>query len=132
MAGLGHSEAVTDGVRIQVKSRYLRERSNPTVRQFMFTYDITIRNESPAPVKLLTRHWVIRDATGAEQKVEGVGVIGETPVIEPGATHRYSSFCPLRTEFGSMEGSYGMVRSSGETFRAKIATFSLFVPSAVS
>ncbi len=132
MVGIGQSEAVTDGVRIRVQSRYLRERSNPQARQFMFTYAITIQNEGEAPVKLLTRHWTIKDATGAVQTVEGVGVIGETPVIEPGGTHEYSSFCPLRTEFGSMEGTYGMVKASGEAFRARIGTFSLFVPSAVA
>lgn len=132
MASLGQSETVTDGVRVRVKSRYLRERSNPVVRQFMFSYDISIENEGAVPVKLLTRHWVITDGTGAVQKVEGVGVVGETPIIEPGAAHTYSSFCPLRTEFGTMEGSYGMVRGSGETFRARIGTFSLVVPTAVA
>jgi ApaG protein len=127
----GFSEAVTEGVRISVQSRYLPERSNPMRRQFLFTYEVTITNEGDTPVRLLTRHWVITHADGEKDEVEGVGVIGETPVIEPGKAHTYSSFCPLHTEFGTMHGSYGMVRPSGDTFRAEVAPFQLVLPTAV-
>mgnify|MGYP001612467320 CR=1 FL=1 len=128
----GRSEALTDGVRIVVESRYIPERSSVISRQFLFGYTVTIRNETGEAVKLLTRHWTITDAAGGVQRVEWVGVIGETPVIGPGGSHTYSSFCPLRTEFGTMEGSYGMIRPSGETFRADVAPFRLVLPSAVN
>lgn len=132
IAGTGTSEALTEDVRVSVQSRYLPERSNPLVREYLFTYRVTIRNEGPEPVRLLTRHWLIRDAHGEPEEVEGVGVVGETPIIAPGEAHVYASFCPLRTEFGTMEGSYGMVRPNGQTFRAEIASFSLCMPTAVN
>ena len=129
---IGRSEAVTEGVRVTVESRFLPERSSVMTRQFLFGYTVTIHNETEAPVKLLTRHWVITDSAGEVQHVEGVGVVGETPIIGAGGAHTYGSFCPLRTEFGTMEGSYGMIRPNGETFRAVIAPFRLVVPTAVN
>lgn len=101
-------------------------------REFLFTYRVTIANEGDEAVRLLTRRWVITDALGHSEEVEGVGVVGETPVIAPGEEHTYDSYCPLRTEFGTMGGSYGMVRPDGETFRATIADFRLAVPSAIN
>jgi len=131
----GRSEAITEDVVVRVEARYVPEQSTPSHRQFLFSYTVTIVNRSRTAVKLLTRHWIIKDAVGDTQRVEGVGVVGETPTIAPGKSHSYSSFCPLRTEFGTMEGSYGMIRvTSGdtETFRAQIAPFSLRVPTAVN
>jgi ApaG protein len=128
----GRSEAVTEGVRVTVECRYLPERSSALTRQFLFGYTVTIKNETREPVKLLTRHWIITDAAGEVQQVEGVGVVGETPVIGVGGSHTYGSFCPLRTEFGTMAGSYGMIRPSGATFRAEVALFRLVLPSAVN
>ena len=128
----GTSEALTDGIRVTVQSRYLPQRSNPLRRQFLFTYQVTIANEGSEPVRLVTRHWIIKDAFGEQDEVEGVGVVGERPLINPGDSHTYSSFCPLKTEFGTMEGSYGMVRPGGATFRAEVARFVLRVPTAVN
>lgn len=128
----GKSEALTDQVRVTVTSRFLPERSNPLTAEYLFTYEVTITNEGTEPVRLLTRHWVITDARGESEEVEGVGVVGETPIIAPAEAHVYTSFCPLRTEFGTMHGSYGMVRPNGQTFRAEIAPFSLVLPHAVN
>lgn len=126
------SEAVTDGVRVRVAARYVPERSSPIARQYLFAYEVTVRNEGEEAVRLLTRHWIITDANNKVEEVEGVGVVGETPIIHPGEAFTYTSFCPLRTEFGTMHGSYGMVRQSGKTFDARIATFALSIPNAVN
>lgn len=128
----GCSEAVTRAIRISVNSTYLQGRSAPMARTYVFAYEVTIRNEGTESVRLMTRHWVIRDAHGVEDEVEGVGVIGETPVIRPGSCHTYSSYCPLKTVFGTMRGSYGMVTRSGENFRATVAPFTLVIPTAVN
>jgi ApaG protein len=128
----GSSEALTEGVRVTVKSEYLPQRSNPLRRQFLFMYEVTIANEGNEPVRLVTRQWTINHAFGEKDEVEGVGVVGSRPVIPPGESHTYQSFCPLKTEFGTMEGSYGMVRPGGGTFRAEVARFVLTVPSAVN
>ncbi len=100
--------------------------------EFLFAYEVTIGNEGDRPVRLLTRHWIIRDALGTVEEVEGVGVLGESPTIGPGEAHVYTSYCPLKTEFGTMEGSYGMVRADNTTFRATVAPFSLARPCAIN
>ena len=126
------SEAVTDNIRVQVHQRYLPEHSNPISSRWLFGYQVAISNESNEPVRLVTRHWIITDANGDVEEVEGIGVIGETPIIEPGETYRYSSFCPLKTPFGSMQGSYGMVRPDGESFHADINAFNLVTPDSIN
>ena len=114
-----------------MSARYLEGRSDPLRRRFLFSYRVVIANEGPIPVQLLTRRWSIRNAHGRLQVVEGVGVIGDTPVIAPGTEHTYESYCPLDTEFGSMSGSYGMAAEDGHQFDAEIGLFSLYVPTSV-
>lgn len=122
------SEAVTRGVRVKVESEYAPERSQPLKNQWFFLYTITIVNEGAEPVQLLTRHWVITDATGHVEEVRGPGVVGKQPVLRPGESFEYTSGCPLSTPFGVMEGTYQMVTDSGEQFDAKIAPFTLSEP----
>jgi ApaG protein len=126
------SVATTRGIRVEVVSAYLPERSSPRQRQFLFTYHVTIANEGEEGAQLLRRRWVITDANGVVQTVDDDGVVGEQPVIEPGRRFEYTSFCPLTTSFGTMHGHYLMVRPGGETFEAEIAPFMLAVPSAVN
>jgi ApaG protein len=126
------SVATTRGIRVEVVSAYLSERSSPRQRQFLFAYHVTIANEGEEVAQLLSRRWVITDANGVVQRVEDDGVVGEQPVIEPGKRFEYTSFCPLTTAFGTMHGHYVMVRPDGETFEAEIAPFMLAVPSAVN
>lgn len=125
------SDTVTRGVRIQVVPRYHPERSDPARRYWFFSYTIRIRNEGDQQVQLLSRHWIITDATGREQEVRGPGVVGETPVLEPGDSFTYTSFCPLDTSLGSMHGSFRMQRDDGEEFDAKIDPFVLEDPATV-
>ena len=124
------SEALTQGVRVSVASEYAPERSRPGV-QWVFYYTVTIRNEGAEAVQLLTRHWVITDATGRVEEVRGEGVVGEQPVIEPGDAYAYTSGCPLPTPYGSMEGSYRLVTASGASFDARIGRFELREPGAI-
>ena len=126
------SEALTNDVRVFVVSRYAAEHSDPRKLRYVFAYRVAVTNERDEPIRLLTRHWTIKDARGEVQEVEGVGVIGKTPVIAPGETHTYESFCPLSTEFGTMEGFYGMVNRQGRPFQARVAPFQLLRPLAVN
>jgi len=123
------SEAVTEGIRVEVRARYAPEHAEPS--RWFFLYTIRVSNEGSETVQLLSRHWVIRDATGKIEEVRGPGVVGEQPVIEPGASYEYTSGCPLETPFGCMEGRYQMVTESGEPFEVVIARFDLREPGAI-
>lgn len=131
-ANTGTSEAVTDGVSVRVRSEYRPERSNPTRRMFFFAYSVRIHNESPRTVQLISRHWVITDAHGKMEEVRGPGVVGEQPVLRPGAAFEYTSGCPLHTEFGTMHGTYLMRNADGTEFSAEIAPFRLAFPLAIN
>jgi ApaG protein len=126
------SDTTTEGIRIQVESEYVDERSNPRDNYFFFAYRVTITNVGSRPAQLISRVWIITDALGDEERVEGPGVVGEQPLLAPGKSFEYTSFCPLRTQFGTMHGSYRMVRPDGESFDAVIAPFSLATPNAVN
>ena len=125
------SVAVTRGIRVAVTSSYLPERSAPADGTFLFAYRVRIANEGAATVQLLRREWLITDGDGNVQRVEGEGVVGEQPVLAPGGSFEYTSFCPLPTPFGTMHGSYLMVAADGEPFRAEIAPFALAVAETV-
>lgn len=126
------SDATTEGIRIEVASLYIRERSDPEADVYFFAYRVRITNVGEAPAQLMTRHWVITDANGHEEEVRGPGVVGETPLLAPGQRFEYTSACPLPTAVGTMHGSYEMLREDGTTFDAEIAPFLLAVPGAVN
>lgn len=126
------SDTTTRGVRVVVRSEYVPERSSPADAQYFFAYRIRISNAGEDTVQLLSRHWVITDGAGQVEHVRGPGVVGEQPVLEPGESFEYTSFCPLPTPIGSMHGSYQMVTAGGSTFDAEIAPFSLAVPTALN
>ena len=119
---------MTNQIRIDVLTNYLKDQSNPGDDKYVFSYTITIRNEGEVPAKLLKRHWVITDANGKVQEVRGDGVVGEQPYIKPGQGFRYSSGAVLETPVGTMQGSYQMVADGGQTFDAPIPTFRLAIP----
>ncbi len=125
------SEAVTQGIRVQVQSQYDPSRSRPHQNQWFFLYTVRIANESSVTVQLLSRHWIITDATGHVEEVRGPGVVGEQPVLEPRQSFEYTSGCPLTTPFGSMHGAYQMATAGGERFDATIAAFTLSEPHAL-
>jgi ApaG protein len=122
------SEAVTQGVRVRVESEYAPTQSKPLQSQWFFLYTVTISNERDDTVQLVTRHWVITDGTGHIEEVRGPGVVGKQPTLQPGESFEYTSGCPLQTPFGVMEGTYQMISTSGESFDARIAPFTLSEP----
>jgi ApaG protein len=126
------SDTTTRGVRVVVQSAYVPERSSPPDSQYFFAYRIRISNAGEETVQLLSRHWVITDGEGRVEHVRGPGVVGEQPVLEPGESFDYTSFCPLPTPIGSMHGTYQMVTAGGSAFDAEIAPFSLAVPTALN
>jgi ApaG protein len=115
----------TEGIRITVRPLYLPDQSSPARRHFVFAYFIRIENVSAAAAQLLTRRWLIHDSIGEDTEVEGEGVVGEQPLLEPGTVHEYQSFCVLRSRSGYMEGHYTFVREDGTEFRAAIPRFEL-------
>jgi ApaG protein len=120
---------ITNGVKISVETFYQPEYSQPLNNEFMFAYRITISNESEYTVKLLRRNWVVFDSNGVVREVEGDGVVGQQPVIEPGESHQYVSGSHLRTEMGKMKGYYTMERLiDGKLFKVEIPEFPLLVP----
>ena len=132
MKALFPNAATTDGVTVRVSVSYLPEQSEPERGRWVWAYHIRLENEGTESVQLLTRHWVITDGRGARHSVEGEGVVGEQPVIEPGASFDYVSGCPLATPSGAMQGSYQMVREDGAVFAVEIPRFSLFAPAVLN
>jgi len=122
------SEATTRGVLVQVESSYLPERSDPFRERWFFTYRIRIANQGEEVVQLQSRHWIIVDANGHIEEVIGPGVVGETPTLRPGEAFEYTSFCPLKTPFGTMQGTYQMTTDDGVEFDVEIAQFELSEP----
>ena len=126
------SDATTDGIRIQVRSVYLPERSSPERGQYLFAYTVRISNVGQDTAQLVSREWIITHGDGREERVAGPGVVGQQPVLAPGQSFEYTSFCPLASPVGSMHGSYRMVRPDGLSFEAHIAPFTLAVPTALN
>ncbi len=119
----------TQGVTVSVTTNYLPDYSSPTQEHFVFAYKITIRNNSAFTVKLLRRHWHIHDANSPVREVEGEGVVGRQPVLEPGQSHHYMSGCNLKSGVGKMRGTYLMERvANGLEFNVEIPEFTLMVP----
>ena len=126
------SSAVTDGIHVSVTSAFRADRSDPAQGRWLFTYTVRVANEGAAAAQLVSRHWIITDATGAREEVVGEGVVGQQPHLAPGQQFEYTSFCVLKTPHGSMRGSYRMLRADGSTFEARIAPFALVIPGAVN
>ena len=125
------SDTTTRGIRVQVTSTYLPERSSPRDCQYLFAYHIRISNVGSETAQLVSREWVITTADGEVERVKGPGVVGEQPVLTPGSSFEYTSYCPLKTAVGSMQGSYQMMTADGEKFEAQIAPFTLAAPHAL-
>lgn len=118
-------------MRVDVETAYISEQSIPEAQRFVFSYTITIRNTGSIAAKLLTRHWIITDAEGNVQEVQGKGVVGEQPDLEPGKNFRYTSSVVIETPVGSMHGSYHMMAVDGVEFEADIPAFTISVPNAL-
>lgn len=121
-------EAVTHGIRIKVEPQYVEEQSSPDDSYFFWAYTIEIANEGKNAVQLKTRHWRITDAHGKTEEVRGPGVVGKTPVLDPGESFTYTSGCPLGTASGIMVGSYQMQLQDGSLIDVAVPAFSLDSP----
>ncbi|MFT3681771.1 MAG: Co2+/Mg2+ efflux protein ApaG [Ferruginibacter sp.] len=120
---------ISEGVKVSVETFYQPDYSNPVNSEYMFAYRITIENNNSYPVKLLSRHWYIFDSNGSLREVEGEGVIGVQPQINPGENYQYISGCNLRTEMGKMYGTYKMENQHNKKlFEVSIPAFEMLVP----
>ncbi len=115
-------------IRIKVATSYVDDQSEPEADRYVFAYTITISNDGNVPATLLSRHWIITDANGKVQEVNGDGVVGEQPHLNPGERFRYSSGAVLETPVGAMQGLHRMETDTGSSFDAPIAAFTLAVP----
>ena len=115
---------------ITVKTRveYIPDQSDVDLGRYVFAYTIAITNTGSVAAQLISRHWVITDATDQVQEVRGLGVIGEQPLLKPGESFEYTSGCVIATPVGTMHGSYQMTAEDGTKFDANIAGFTLNMP----
>jgi ApaG protein len=132
MNSLFSFHATTRDITVHVSVTYLPEQSEPDRGRWFWAYHIRIENQSDEPVQLLTRSWLITDGRGAQHKVQGEGVVGEQPVVQPGKSYDYVSGCPLATPTGTMQGSYHMIGARGQTFDIAIPHFALIAPPAIA
>ena len=120
--------ATTEGITVRVAVNYLPEQSQPESGKWFWVYHIRIENASHEVVTLMMRHWRITDGQGLVAHVDGEGVVGEQPCLQPGESHDYVSGCPLETPFGSMEGFYTFHHEDGSPFEVRIPFFPLAAP----
>lgn len=126
-----HSDTTTHGFRVHAAAQYLPDDSEPRNGRHLFGYRITMTNVDAPTAKLLSRHWVIVDGEGRREEVRGGGVVGDYPKLARGESYSYTSYCPLQTTWGTMEGSYTFEREDGTRFQVAVGRFFL-VPSAPS
>lgn len=120
---------ISEGIEVNVETFYQPDYSNAVSGEFMFAYRISIENRNSFPVKLHRRHWYIFDSNGENREVEGEGVVGVQPVLNPGEKYQYVSGCNLHTEMGRMHGTYLMENiTNKKTFEVKIPAFEMVVP----
>lgn len=119
------SDTVTNSIRVEVLARHSPENSRPHLGEWVFQYTVRITNQGSDTVQLVARHWIITDALDHVSGIKGLGVVGEQPVLRPGESFQYSSWCPLKTPTGTMRGTYQMVAEGGTEFDIEIAPFGL-------
>ncbi|MDF1838368.1 MAG: Co2+/Mg2+ efflux protein ApaG [Planctomycetota bacterium] len=127
MTDSNNSDTVTQGMRIEAAAQYLPSESDPERGRFIFIYRIRMTNGGDQPVQLMTRSWLIIDADGKREVVRGEGVVGKQPRLAPGETFEYTSYCPLRTDWGTMEGEFHFTDEEGQGFEAKVGRFYMVI-----
>lgn len=120
-----NSDCTTHGVRVRAKARFVATASEPDKGRYFFVYQIRIENDGDATVQLLSRRWTIVDGNHCREEVEGDGVVGKQPILRPGESFEYQSYCPLRTTWGTMEGTYTFIDEAGGSFEAAVERFFL-------
>lgn len=122
------AEAKKYEIHISVTTQYMPEQSDPGSERYFFAYHIKVTNSGSVAAQLVSRHWIITDATGKVEEVRGLGVVGHQPMLQPGESFDYTSGCPLATPVGTMQGSYQMVAEDSTRFEAPISEFVLAMP----
>ena len=117
---------------VNAAGKYIPELSNKDDGNYYYLYEISIENKGPKKIKLLSRHWNISDALGKQKQVDGDGVVGKNPIIDPGQIFKYKSYCPLETEFGFMSGFYTMKDEDGDIFKVAIPEFPLVLENIIN
>jgi ApaG protein len=115
-------------IEVATRSAYLADQSDPSRKQYVFAYTITITNAGTVAAQLVSRHWIITDAEHNVQEVKGLGVVGQQPLLKPGESFEYTSGTSLPTAMGTMRGTYQMMAEDGQAFDAPIPSFTLSVP----
>ncbi len=113
----------TSRILVEVEPFYVPERSNPGLKQFFYAYKIKVTNRSDASVRIIHRHWKIKDGNGKTYDVQGSGVVGEQPMLKPSESFEYTSFCPLHSPYGNMRGKYQMIDEFGNRFWISVPLF---------
>lgn len=126
------SDCITDGIRITVDPEYIPGELVSTNGKYLFSYRVRVVNEGELPAQLISRHWIIINSEGKTENVQGEGVVGRQPKLNPGEEFKYTSYCPLDTPWGTMEGTFQMLRNDGTEFNAIIERFYLVSPEAAN
>jgi len=116
---------------VRIETDYIKEHSKPDDKRFVFAYSIILENTGNIAARLLARHWKITDGNQKVQEIEGEGVVGQQPYLEPGQTYAYSSGCLIETPVGYMQGNYSMLADDGCNFKTNIPAFTLSVPGVI-
>ena len=122
------AESKKHEIGITVATQYLPEQSEPEAERYFFAYSITVTNQGSVAAQLISRHWIITDASDEVQEVRGLGVVGQQPLLKPGEKFEYTSGCQLDTPVGTMRGTYQMTADDGTQFEAVISEFTLAIP----
>lgn len=122
------TEKASYTIDVQVETRFVPDQSKPGDNRYVFAYTITLRNDGDVPARLISRRWIITDANGKVEEVQGEGVVGEQPWMRPGDDYEYTSGAVLETAVGTMQGSYDMLADDGTRFEAPIPAFTLSIP----
>jgi ApaG protein len=115
-------------IAVSAVPQYIPEQSDPDNERYVFAYTISIENVGSVTAQLISRHWIITDASDEVQEVRGLGVVGQQPLLKPGEKFEYTSGCQLDTPVGKMRGSYQLTAEDGTQFEAVIAEFTLAIP----
>ena len=121
-----------NNVIVNAVSEFIPELSKKNDSNYYYLYEVTIQNKSRKKIKLLSRHWDISDGAGKKKQIDGDGVVGKNPIINPGEMFKYKSYCPLKTEFGFMSGFYTMKNEDGDVFKVAIPEFPLLLNNVIN
>lgn len=113
---------------VTVETTFLADQSDIAQNRYVFSYTVTVTNIGNVAAQLISRHWIVTDASDEKQEVRGLGVVGEQPLLKPGEHFRYTSGTVIPTPVGTMHGSYQMTAEDGTQFEAPVPEFTLAMP----